>query len=124
MLNCVIGTEKYPYAGIFSNYDDEYFTEGYGQIKEAFRVSTKVDVLQPYISFDNFRSCNVRADDVVYNLYVFDIRRQQNFTAAQPIEVEFTFDGVAPHDVNGYAFVLTNKLVSKISDGQWHFDLI
>ena len=47
---CVIGTEKYPDAGIFSNYDDDYYSQGYTQNKEAFRVLTKDDILQPYIS--------------------------------------------------------------------------
>ena len=61
---------------------------------------------------------------VGYNLYVFDIRHQQLLTASQPIKVEIIFDGVVPNDVNRYALVLTNKLVSVNSDGQKHFDLI
>ena len=70
------------------------------------------------------RSSNVRVDDVVYNLYVFGIRCQKNFTASQPIKVEFKFDGVVHNDVNGHALVLTNRLISISSDGQLHFDLI
>ena len=46
------------------------------------------------------------------------------FTNSQPIKVEFKFEGVVPNDFNGYALVLTNKLVSIGSDGQRHFDLI
>ena len=57
---------------------------------------------------------NIRADDVGYNLYVFDIRNQQILTASQPMKVEFKFDGVVPKNINGYAFVLTNKLVSRV----------
>ena len=38
--------------------------------------------------------------------------------------MEFKFDRVFPNDVNGYALVLTIKLVSVSSDGQSHFDLI
>ena len=53
-----------------------------------------------------------------------NIRHQQNFTASQPIKLEFKFDGVVPNDRNGYSLVLTNKLVSVSSDGQLHFDLI
>ena len=85
---------------------------------------TKDDILQPYISDDNFRTSNVAANDVGYNLYVFDIRYQKNFTNSQPIKVEFKIEGVVLNDINGYALVLINKLVSIGSDGQRHFDLI
>ena len=46
------------------------------------------------------------------------------FSNSQPIKIEFKFEGVVPNDINGYALVLTNKLVSISSDGQRHFDLI
>ena len=121
---CVIGTEKYPDTGILLNYDDYDYSQGCHQIKEAFKALTKDDILQPYISEEDFRTSNVRGADVGYNLYVFDIRYQKNYTASQPIKVEFKFDGVVPNNVNGYALVLTDKLVSKSSDGQRQFDLI
>ena len=122
---CIIGTEKYPDAGIFLNYDDDDdYSQGYTQFKEAFRALTKDDILQPYISDDNFRTSNARADDVGYNLYVFDIRYQKNSTNSQPIKTEFKFDGVVPNDINGYVLVLTNKLISISSDGQRMFDLV
>ena len=35
---CVIGTEKYPDAAILLNYDDDDYSQGYHQIKEAFRA--------------------------------------------------------------------------------------
>ena len=120
---CIIGTEKYPDAGILLNYDDDDYSQGYHQIKEAFRALTKDDILQPYISDDNFRTSNAAANDVGYNLYVFDIRYQKDFTNSQPIKVEFKFDGVVPNDINGYALVLTNRLISMSSDGQRMFDL-
>ena len=120
---CIIGTEKYPDAGILLNYDDDY-SQGYHQIKEAFRALTKDDILQPYISEADFRTSNVAVNDIGYNLYVFDIRYQKNFTNSQPIKVDFKFEGVVPNDINGYALVLTNKLISISSDGQRHFDLI
>ena len=121
---CIIGTEKYLDSGIILNYDDDDYSQGISQIKEAFRALTKDDILQPYIPDDDLRSSNVWSDDVGYNLYVLDLRYQQNFTAFQPIKVEFKFDGVVPNDINGYALVLTNKLVSISSDGQKHFDLL
>ena len=51
---CIIGTEKYPGAGILLNYDDDDYSQGYHQIKEAFKALTKDNILQPYISDDNF----------------------------------------------------------------------
>ena len=121
---CIIGTEKYPDAAILLNYDDDDYSQGYHQIKEAFKALTKDVSLQPYISEADFRRSNFAANDIGYNLYVFDIRYQKNFTNSQPIKVEFKFEGVVPNDINGYALVLTNKLVSVSSDGQRHFDLI
>ena len=82
---CIIGNEKFPDAGILLNYDDDDHSQGYHQIKEAFKALTKDDILQPYISEVDFRSSNVGADDVGYNSYVFGVRCQKNFTASQPI---------------------------------------
>ena len=121
---CNIGTEKYPDAGILLNYDDDDYSQGYHQNKEAFKALTKDEILQPYINDDNFRTSNAVADDVGYNLYVFDIRYAKNFTNSQSIKVEFKFDGVVPNGINGYALVLTYKLLSINSDGQRHFDSI
>ena len=121
---CIIGTEKCPDAGILLNYDDDDYSQGYSQIKEAFRALTKNDILQTYISDYNFRTSNVRADDIGYNLYIFDIRYQKNFTNSQPNKVEFRLNGVVPNDVNAYALVILNRLISKSSDGQRHFGLI
>ena len=122
---CVIGAEKYPDAGILLNYDDDDdYSQSYAQIKEAFRAVTKDDILQPYISDNDFRFLSAKVDDVGYNLYVFDIHYQKNYTASQPIKVELIFVGVNPNNINIYALVLTNKLVSISSDGKRHFDLI
>ena len=35
---CLIGTENYLDAGILTNYDDDYYSQRYRQIKEAFRA--------------------------------------------------------------------------------------
>ena len=43
---CIIGTEKYPYAGILLNYDEDGYSRGYSQIKETFKALTKDDILQ------------------------------------------------------------------------------
>ena len=57
-----------------------------------------------------------------YMFSIYDIRKK--FTASQPFKVEFKFGRVAPNDVNGYALVLTNKLVSISIDGHRHFNSI
>ena len=118
----VIGTERYPDSAILLNYDDDNYAQGYGQIKEAFKSLTKDDILQPYISEDDFRSSN-EGNNIGYNIYAFDIRYQKNFESSQPIKVEFKLDGLVPAGIYGYALVLTNKLISISSDRQRMFDL-
>ena len=98
------------------HHDDDY-SQGYAQIKEAFRALTKDNITQSIISLDIFRSSNIRVDDAGYILYVFDKRYEQKFTASQPVKVECKFIGVVPNDVNGYALVILSKLFSIGSDG-------
>ena len=43
---CFIGAEKYPDAGILINYDVDDYRQAFSQIKEAFRASTREDILQ------------------------------------------------------------------------------
>ena len=119
---CIIGTEKYPDCGILLNYNDDNYSQGYGQIKEAFKALTKDNILQPYISDSDFRSSN-DGNNIGYNIYAFDIRYQKDFESSQPLKVEFKFDGVVPAGIYGYALVLTNKLISISSDGHRMFDL-
>ena len=71
---CIVGPEKYPDGAILLNYDNDFYSQGYSQIKEVFRALTKDNILAPYISKENVRTSNARADDVGYNSYVFDIR--------------------------------------------------
>ena len=119
---CIIGTEKYLDSAILLNYNDDEFSQGYGLIKQAFKDLTKDDILEPYMSENDFRS-NKTGNNIGYNLYVFDIRCHKNFESAQPIKVEFKFDGVILAGIYGYALVLTNKLISISSGGQRDFDI-
>ena len=114
----VLETEKYPDACILSNYDDGDYSQGYAQVKKAFRASTKVDNLQPYINNDNSRTLNVTADDVGYSLYNFEKKISKKFTAPQLFEVEIKFDGVVPNDINACDSVLANHIVSISSVGK------
>ena len=50
------------------SYDDDDYNQCYGQIKEAFRALTKDDILQPYISEDDFRFSNAGVVELDYNL--------------------------------------------------------
>ena len=118
----VIGTERYPDSAILLNYEDDDYSQGYGQIKEAFRALTNDDLLTPYITEDDFRSSN-EGNNIGYNVYAFDIRYQKNFENAQPVKVEFKFSENINAGIYGYALVLTNRLASITSDGQRMFDL-
>ena len=120
---CVIGTEKYSDSAILLNYDDDDYSQGYGQIKEAFKALTKDDILQPYISEDDFRSDN-NGNNISYNIHVFDIRYQKDYQSGQSVKVEYKLDKIVPAGVYGYALVLTNRLVSISSDGQRMLDLV
>ena len=119
---CIIGTEKYPDSGISLNYNDDDYSQGYGQIKTAFKDLKKDDILQTYISEHDFKSLN-NGNNIGYNIYAFDIRHQKSFESSQPIKFEFKFDEIVPAGIYGYALVLTNRLISISSDGQRMFDL-
>ena len=118
----VIGTERYPDSGILLNYENDDYSQGYGQIKDAFKALTKDDILKPYITEDDFRASN-EGNNIGYNIYDFDIRYQKSFENAQPVKVEFKFSENIPAGIYGYALVLTNILASITSDGQRMFDL-
>ena len=91
-VQCIFGSEKYHDSGILLNYNDDDYSKVYAQFKEAFRALTKDNILQPCKSDDDFRSYNADVVDLGFSLFVFDIRYQQNFTAFQPIKLEFEFD--------------------------------
>ena len=74
---CIIGTEKYPDSAILLNFNDDYYSQGYTQNEEAFRVLPKDDILKPYISDNDFRLIN-DGNNIGYNLYVLDIGYQLN----------------------------------------------
>ena len=113
-----ISTEEYPASAVLLNFNDDDFSKGYGQIKEALRAVRKDDILKPYISLNDFRSSNedTIGNDIGYNLYVFHIQYQKNFESAQPKKVEIKFSGNIAAGIYGYALVLTNKLIGISSD--------
>ena len=119
---CIIGTERYPDSASSLNYNDDDYSRGYGQIEEDFGALTKHYILHPYISEDDYRLCD-DGDDIGYTIHAFDIRYQKNFENSQPVKVELHFSENIPARINGYAFILNNRLVTISSDGQPMFDL-
>ena len=106
----IVGTKKYPDIASSLNYNDDNYSQGYGQIREAFKALTKDNILQAYICENDFRSSN-DDNDIGYNFYAFE-KYQKNFRGSQTIKVEFKFHGVVPSGIYGYASVLTNRLIS------------
>ena len=73
---CIIGTEKYPDCGILLNYNDDDYSKGYGQIKEAFKALTKDNLFQQYISEHDFSQIKMAIISVIlYTLSIYDIRK-------------------------------------------------
>ena len=68
----IIGTEKYPDGAILLNYNDDNSSQGHGQIKEAFKALTKDNILQPYISENDFRSSKDH-NNIGHTISVFDM---------------------------------------------------
>ena len=84
------------------NFDDDDYSQGYGQNKEALRSQTRNDVPEPFISDNDFRSPK-NTNDIEYNVYIFDIRYQKNLESAQPINVEFDISENILAGKKGYA---------------------
>ena len=57
----------------------------------------------------------------LYTFSTYSIRK--NLKVLSQKKVEFNFDGVVPVGKDGYALVLTNRIISISSDGQRMFDL-
>ena len=100
---CIIGTEKYSDSAILLNYNDDDYSQGFGQIKEVFEALTKNNILQPYITEDDFTSSNY-GENIGYNIHSFDVRYQKKFESGQSVKVELKLDGVVPAGIYGYAF--------------------
>ena len=78
------------------------------KLKKLLELSKNDDILKTYISDNDFKPTN-DGNNIECNSYVFDRGYQKNFESAEPIKVEFNFDGVIPAGINGYVLALTNK---------------
>ena len=74
---CIIGTEKYPDSGILLNYNDDDYSQGYGQIKEAFKALTKDNLFQPYIYQNMILDLLMMVIllVIIYTFSIYDIRK-------------------------------------------------
>ena len=123
---CIIGYEKIPDAGTNCGYAIYIYSQATGEIVFCFRHLAKDIILQAYFTQKYFiTSYNYPDGNPGYNLYIFDIRRHQDCSSAQPMKVGFDVRPAVPAATNliGYALLLTKELVSVSSDGQSHFDL-
>ena len=123
---CIIGSGKFPNAGINCKYAVDKYSQAYGEIVSRSRHLAKDNILQPYITQKDFVTSNNYPDgNPGYILYVFDIRHHQHYSSAQPIKVRFDFRPAVPAATNliGYALLITKKK-SISSDGQKQFDLV
>ena len=114
---CKIGSEKYPDDGIECDYDRDKYDQAYFEIENFYHLNSETNLLNPFIDLHKFRTN--------YPLFVFDLSKQKDQIASQPIRLEFKFNAaIDVADYIAYALVLTPKLISISSEGQRHFDLI
>ena len=114
---CKIGSEKYPDDGIECDYDRDKYDQAYSEIENFYHLNSETNLLNPFIDLHKFRTN--------YPLFLFDLSKQKDQIASQPMRLEFKFNAaIDVADYIAYALVLTPKLISISSDGQRHFDLI
>ena len=114
---CKIGSEKYPDDGIECDYDRDKYDQAYSEIDNFYQLKSETNLLNPFFDLHKFRRS--------YNFFVFDLSKQKDQTASQPIRLEYKFHAAfAVADYVAYALVLTPKLISFGSDGEGHFDLL
>ena len=113
---CKIGSEKYPDDGIECDYNRDKYDQAYSESENFYHLNSETNLLNPFIDLNKFRTN--------YNFYVFDLSKQKDHIASQPIRLKFKFNAaIDVADYIAYALVLTPKLISISSDGQRHFDL-
>ena len=114
---CKIGSEKYPDDGIECDYDRDKYDQAYSEIANFYQLKSETNLLNPFFDLHKFRRS--------YKFYVFDLSKQKDQTASQPIRLEFKLHAAfAVADYVAYALVLTPKLIGMGSDGEGHFDLL
>ena len=114
---CKIGSEKHPDDGLECDYDRDKYDQAYSENENFYHLKSETNLLNPFIDLHKFRTN--------YIFWVFDLSKQKDQLASQPIRLEFKINAVfGVADYIAYALVLTPKLISISCDGQRHFDLI
>ena len=97
---CKIGTEKISLDGIECDYDRNNYREAYQEIENFYRLKNETSLMRPFIELHKFRTN--------FNIYAFDLSKQNGHIASQPIRLEFNFRAaIDVADYNAYALVLT-----------------
>ena len=113
---CKIGSEKYPDDGKECDYDRDKYDRAYKEIENFYHLQNETNLLNPFIDLHKIRTN--------FNFYVFDLSKQNDHIASQPVRLEFKISAaIDVADYIAYALVLTPKLISISSDGHRHFDL-
>ena len=81
---CKIGSEKYPDDGIECDYDRDKYDQAYCEIENFYHLKSETNLLNTIIDLHEFRTN--------YNFYVFDLSKQKDQKASQPIRLEFKFN--------------------------------
>ena len=80
---CKIGSEKYPDDGIECDYDRDKYDQAYSEIENFYHLKSETNLLNPFIDLHKFRT--------KFNFYVFDLSKQKDHIASQPIRLYFKF---------------------------------
>ena len=95
---CKIGSEKYPDDGIECDYNRDKYDQAYSEIENFYHLKSETNLLNPFIDLNKFRTN--------YNFYVFDLSKQKDHIASQPIRLEFKFNAaIDVADYIAYALV-------------------
>ena len=122
---CIIGSHKFPDAEMNCNHAIDKYAQAYGKLFPVVDIWLEIMFYNHILHKKISKLLIIIRVATLVIFYVFDIRHHQIFSAAQPINVRFDFRPAAAAATNlvGYALLLTNKLVSVISDGQRQSDL-
>ena len=113
IAQCIIGSQKFPDAGINCNYAFDKYSQAYGEINSCFRHLSEDNTLQPYIKQKDFITSNNYPDcKPGYNIYVFDIHHHQDYSSAQQVKVRFDFRPAVPASTNLIGYISNIKTVS------------
>ena len=100
MLFVKKGSEKYPVDGIECEYDRDNHREAYQEIENFYRLKSEISLLRLFIDLHKLRTN--------YNFYMFDLSKQKDHIASQPIRLDFKFStAINVADYIAYILVVT-----------------